>query len=201
MRNMNVSGPSEKKTTLQRCRPGRRRLLKSRHPVRRPQSRRLLWRLPGGVSGGSSDVTQTVPNIWYDNQPLASQTKSDPVHAASLPNKTAWRAARQSRWKRWLYAAPARVGRRGRFRVWRVGAAARMLKRQSKHWRSIYQAVGRAAVHATYWWLANAYRLVYPRKQWRRIQGHLLHLSIFPSCRRICDLVTSVHAPSPGHEA
>ena len=41
----------------------------------------------------------------------------------------------------------------------------------------------------TYWRLANAYRLVYHRNQWKRIQGHLLSLEAFASCSRTCDLI------------
>ena len=43
----------------------------------------------------------------------------------------------------------------------------------------------------TYFWLANAYRLVYRRSLWQRIQNHLLSLERFDSCRRTCELIRS----------
>ena len=144
------------------------------------------------------------PNIWFDESSLppvstVRQTGTGTLRVA--PISAARREACRSGWPGWRYAAPARVPgiRGGRARAWRVGQMARMLKRPwSRHWRRIYQEChkvwhtwqdGVPQAPETYWWLANAYRLVYPRAQWKRIQGHLLSLAAFPSCSRTCDLV------------
>ena len=143
------------------------------------------------------------PSIWFEDQPprqselprSTSAADSDPV----LEGRLARREACRSPWPRWRYAAPARLGARPR--AWRVGSMARLLKRPwNKHWKLIFQSChavwqrwqgGEPQTADTYFWLANAYRLVYPRSLWPRIQNHLLSLDRFASCQRTCELIRS----------
>ena len=143
------------------------------------------------------------PSIWFEDQlpwqaempQSESALSSDPV----LERRLARREACRSPWPRWRYAAPARLGTRPR--VWRVGSMARLLKRPwNKHWRLIFQSChavwqrwqgGEPQTADTYFWLANAYRLVYHRSLWPRIQNHLLGLDRFASCQRTCELIRS----------
>ena len=157
------------------------------------------------------EVTDTARgHVWQDGAvcPLpASGLKISPLGSLSCPDRLllpapircsrgAWRGGRHANL---LGPAPARLG--GRPRTWRIGAMARLLKRPwNKHWKLIFQSChavwqrwqgGEPQTADTYFWLANACRLVYPRSLWPRIQNHLLSLHRFASCKRTCELIRS----------
>ena len=143
------------------------------------------------------------PSIWFEDQPPRQSELPRSTSAAGsdsvLEGRLARREACKSPWPRWRYAAPARLGDRPR--AWRIGSMARLLKRPwNKHWKLIFQSChavwqrwqgGEPQTADTYFWLANAYRLVYLRSLWPRIQNHLLSLDRFASCQRTCELIRS----------
>ena len=162
----------------------------------------LSWkpRLPPKPKRGP--MRDRPPGVASTSVPTPPQVK-----AASPPRGQAWqdgdvfRPPKPSIWFEDYCQSQPEPLPGGRPRAWRIGTIARMLKRPwSRHWRLIFQSChavwhrwqsGEPQSADTYFWLANAYRLVYNRSLWPRIQTHLIGLERFESCRRTCELIRS----------